>query len=182
MPNLTPEIGEIFDREETVTYPVLEGDITVQLGIDVVTGMPRLFADFEKEVTQNNFLELTKKEDGLAAVQLASAGGVATHFNQYVPELSEALPREDAADGDYARRIVGASLLGFKANIALPLSDTNAKINAGDKLEVADPAGGLDKSSATTNVCTAVESKNANSGGVILVDLSGPIRVKAATP
>jgi hypothetical protein len=181
MPNLTSEIGDIFDREETRTYPVKEGDLTVETGIDVVNGMPRVYASFEDEVTQNNFLELVDAGGELVAVQLASAGGLATHFNQYIPELDQSLPIKDTSDGDYPRRFVGASQLGYKPEIALPLADDNSKITAGDKLEVKDPKEGLDKTSATTNVCIAMEPKLANSGGVILVELRGPIKVKTKT-
>ena len=179
MPNLTPEIGVIFDREETLTYPVKEGDITVKLGIDVINGESRLFANFENEVNQNNFLEFVDKGDeGLVAVQLATNGGLATHFCQFEPELTEALPHEDTPEGDYSHRIVGVSQLGYKNDIRLPLIDANDKIRAGDKLEVDDPKKGLNKSSFTEFTCTALESKESNTGGTILVELSGPIRVK----
>lgn len=178
MADLGYKTGVIFPREDTKTYELLEGDFTVQTGINVRNGEKTSIGLFSKQVDEENFLVYGAEE---LSMELAPEGGVATHFNQFEPELQKALPTENKTNGNYTRRIVGASRL-VPTEVHLPLASDNVEISVGNNLEIKGAKLGLDKSTATTNVARALESKKANSGGYILVSIDGGIRVKTTSP
>lgn len=171
---LNNKTGVIFPKDITKTYEVDEGDYKINIGYDILTGMPRLYGTFTNQVDQENFLKIS----GDATVTLPEDEEIATHYNQYNPEDKAGLPNEDRINGEYTPRHVGASSLVPMAEVPLPLIKDNVAIKAGDKLEIRDPKRGLDKSQATNNTCTAVQDVPANTGGYILVKIDGSIRVK----
>lgn len=175
MMNLKNKIGTIFEKKDVKTYEVIEGDFTTQKVVNVRNGETIIGGIFENQVDEECFLAYGSED---LSVTLAPAGGLATHFNQYEPELQINLPTENVVDGDYTRRIVGAAQLKLDEK-PLPLDPDNVAIKSGDRLEVKNPKTGLDKSSATNNTAVALETVGAKTGGYILVSIEGPIRVKA---
>lgn len=171
---LNNKTGAIFPKDITKTYEVDEEDYKINIGYDILSGMPRLFGTFTKQVDQENFLKIS----GDATVTLPEDGDVATHYNQYNPEPKVGLPNEDRDSGEYTPRHVGASSLVPMAEVPLPLVKNNKEIKAGDRLEIRDPKKGLDKSQATIDTCVAVQDVSANTGGYVLVKIEGSIRVK----
>ncbi len=170
------KIGTFFEESEVKTYEVEEGPMTYRKGINPNNGLPNEQVTFEKQVDEENFLV---QGTGERSMKLAEAGGIATHFNPYDPEVNGSLPKANAAAGAYPKRYVGAAKLTSR-ELQLPLAPDNVEIKAGDKLEIKDPKKGLDKSAATTNVVTSFDNIPANTGGYVTVDCDGPIRVKAA--
>lgn len=171
---LTNEIGVIFPKDITVTRELDEGDYEISIGYDILNGMPRMYGTWTKQVDQNNFLKLS----GDNTCKLPDPGEIATGFNQYAPEPKSGLPNEDRTNGNYTPRHVGVSQLVPMGEVLLPLDPENIAIKAGDRLEIKDPKTGLDKSAATNNTCVAVQDVPAATGGYILVELEGGIRVK----
>jgi hypothetical protein len=169
------KIGTFYNKEEMKTYEVEEGEITVIKALSRPHGDPVVVVIFESQVDEENFLIQGTKERSL---KLAEAGEVATHINMYDPEVSGSLPAEDALEGEYEPRFVAAAKLKSGEQL-MPLAPDNVEIKAGDKLEIKDPKKGLDKTLETTNVATSWEDIPANTGGYILVELDGPIQVKA---
>lgn len=174
---LTNKTGVIFPKEITKTRELDEGDYEVTIGYDILTGMPRMNGTWTKQVDEENFLKLVG--DNLYA--LPEAGDIATGYCQYYPETKAGLPNEDRSNGNYTRRHVGVSGLVPTPEVPLPLSPDNAAIKAGDRLEIKDPKKGLDKSAATNNTCVALQDVPADTGGYILVELEGGIRVKPSS-
>lgn len=170
------KIGTFYSKEEMKTYDVEEGAVTITKGLSRPHGDPVEVATFENQVDEENFLIRGTKERSL---KLAEAGEVATHINMYDPEFTGAVPSEDAIEGAYEPRFVAAAKLKSGEQL-MPLAPDNVEIKAGDKLEIKDPKKGLDKSAATTNVATSWDDVPANTGGYILVELDGPVRVKSS--
>ncbi len=176
------KVGTYFAPEETKTYAVVEGDITVASGISVLTGKRDNYLVFENEVVPETFLEFAGVVDekyGLQCMQPAETA--ATHICMYSPEWEGGFrPTEAADDGEYDRRQVGCSELYANHEYRLPLSATNAAISVNDYLELTSATGGLDKA-ASTSTCIALEAKAANEGGEIFVRLTEP-KIPVASP
>lgn len=170
------KIGTFYSKEEMKTYDVEEGALTVSKALSRPHGDPIVVINLAAQVDEENFLVQGTSERSL---KLAPAGGVATHINMYAPEVSGVLPTENAAAGAYEPRFVAAAKLKSGEQL-MPLAPDNVEIKAGDKLEIKDPKKGLDKSAATTNVATSWDDIPANTGGYILVELDGPVRVKSS--
>lgn len=177
-------IGTYFLPEETRDYAVKEGNITVSSGINCVTGKRDKFLNFANEIVEETFLEFSGTVDseyGMICMQKASAGGYATHINEYEPEFEVGfIPTSNATDGNYSRRHVGCSELRAGREYRLPCSATNSAISVNDCLELTSATGGLDKSASTTTVI-ALEAKSANEGGYIFVRLGEP-KIPVASP
>lgn len=167
------EIGTFFTEDETKTYEVIEGNITIDNGLDLRNGVRKDFMKFANEVKDNTFLEFSKEE---LSMQPVSAGGEATHICAYEPEFPAGfMPKEAMADGTYTRRIVGCSGFRDGREYRLPLNPKNIEIKAGDALELIDAYTGLDKSTKTSTTVRALENVPANAGQeLIYVYLSEP--------
>lgn len=176
------KIGTYFSPEETKTYAVVEGDISIATGISVLTGKRDEYLAFENEVIPETFLEFAGVVDekyGLQCMQPAETE--ATHICMYDPEWEGGFrPTEAVEDGDYDRRQVACSELYANKEYRLPLSATNKAISVNDELELVSATGGLDKASSTTGVF-ALEAKAANEGGEIFVRLAEP-KIPVASP
>lgn len=176
------KIGTYFSPEETKTYAVVEGDITIASGISTLTGKRDNYIVFENEVVPETFLEFAGVVDSKYGLQcMKPAETAATHICMYEPEFEGGFrPTTSVADGSYERRQVGASELYANKEYILPLSATNSAIDVNDNLELVSATGGLDKAASTTT-CIALESKAANEGGEIFVRLTEP-KIPVASP
>jgi len=161
---MTELVGTIFPRPEVKTYECLDGDWEYSL-FTKLNGEKEEGGNFTEEIKQMNFLVF----EG-ADLKLAPEKEIATHINQYSPEISSPLPREDAAEGDYPKRYVGGWAIR-PGEFPLPLISGNAEIKEGDKLNIADSSEGLDKTANKTNVVTALEDVPADTGGTIFVHI-----------
>lgn len=170
------KIGTFYSKEEMKTYDVEEGAVIITKGLSRPHGDPVETATFENQVDEENFLIPGTNE---RSIKLAAAGEIATHINMYDPEFSGKVPTESAAAGEYEPRFVAAAKLKSGEQL-MPLASDNVEIKAGDKLEIKDPKLGLDKTLETTDVAISWDDVPANTGGYILAEVSGPIRVKAS--
>ena len=165
-------IGTFFEKAEGRTYEVNEGNVSIDTGYSTINGAEQKFFKFQYPIKQENFLQfdLGSGKD----LQMTKATTMATHITMYPCEFpSGAFPTEAINDGSYKRFVTAFKLK--EGELILPLASDNVAITSGDYLCLDAYNTGLDKytgSTATMQVCQALESKSANSGGYIICYLS----------
>lgn len=164
-------IGTFFEKAEGRTYEVNEGNVSIDTGYSTINGAKQKFFKFQYPIEAENFLQfdLGSGKD----LQMTKATTKATHITMYPCEFpSGAFPTEAVNDGSYKRFVTAFKLK--TGELILPLADDNVAITSGDYLCLDAYNTGLDKytgSTASMQVCQALESKSANSGGYIIVHL-----------
>ena len=164
-------IGTFFEKAEGRAYEVNEGNVSVDTGYSTINGAKQKFFKFANPIGAENFLQfdLGSGKD----LTMTKATTKATHITMYEPEFpSGAYPTSAVTDGSYRRFVTAFKLK--TGELQLPLADDNVAITSGDYLCLDAYNTGLDKytgSTATMQVCQALESKSANSGGYIIVHL-----------
>lgn len=164
-------IGTFFKKEEGRAYEVNEGNVSVASGYSTINGAKQDFFYFANPIGAENFLQfdLGSGKD----LTMTKATTKATHITMYDPELPKgAYPKTSVNDGSYRRFVTAFKLK--TGELQLPLADDNVAITSGDYLCVSAYNTGLDKYTGSTpsmQVCQALESKSANSGGYIIVHL-----------
>ena len=159
-------IGTFFEKEEGRTYECNEGNISVDNGYSCINGAKQKFFKFASPILAESFLEFDLTED----LTVKGAETVATHMTQYEAEYpSGAFPQENITDGSYRRFVTAFKLK--KGEMQLPLADNNSAIVVGDYLAIVDYKDGVDKYTGESHFVQALESKQANEGGYIIVNM-----------
>ena len=159
-------IGTFFEKEEGRTYECSEGDITVADGYSCINGAKQKFFNFEAPIKAECFLEFDLTDD----LCVKGAETLATHMTMYEAEFpTGAFPQEDISDGSYKRFVTAFKLK--KGELQLPLADNNSAIAVGDFLAITTYDDGVDKYTGESEFVQALESKNANEGGYIIVNM-----------
>ena len=152
-------IGTFFEKEEGRTYVCNEGNISVDTGYSTINGATQKFLE-------ESFLEFDLTDD----LCVKGATTVATHMTQYEAEFpSGAFPQQAITDGSYKRYVTAFKLR--KGEMQLPLADNNSAIAVGDYLAITTYADGVDKYEGDSHFVQALESKTANEGGYIIVNM-----------
>ena len=159
-------IGTFFEKEEGRTYECNEGDISVDSGYSCINGAKQQFFKFEAPILAESFLEFDLTDD----LCVKGAESLATHMTQYEAEFpSGAFPQEAITDGSYKRFVTAFKLR--KGEMQLPLADNNSAIAVGDFLAITTYDDGVDKYTGESEFVQALESKQANEGGYIIVNM-----------
>ena len=159
-------IGTFFEKAEGRTYECNEGDISVDSGYSCINGAKQKFFKFEAPITAECFLEF----DTTADLTVKGAEEMATHMTMYEAEFpTGAFPQEEITDGSYRRFVTAFKLR--KGEMQLPLADNNSAITVGDFLAITTYNDGVDKYTGESEYVQALESKSANEGGYIIVNM-----------
>lgn len=159
-------IGTFFEKEDGRTYECSEGDISVSTGYSCINGAKQKFLNFEAPITAECFLEFDLTDD----LTVKGAEELATHMTMYEAEFpSGALPQQAITDGSYKRFVTAFKFK--KGEMLLPLADNNSAINVGDFLAITTYDDGVDKYTGESEFVQALESKKANEGGYIIVNM-----------
>ena len=159
-------IGTFFEKEEGRTYECNEGDISVSTGYSCINGAKQKFFNFEAPIGAECFLEF----DTTADLTVKGAETLATHMTMYEAEFPHGKFPQEAITDDSYRRFVTAFKLR-KGEMQLPLADNNSAISVGDFLAITTYDDGVDVYSGESEFVQALESKKANEGGYIIVNM-----------
>ena len=159
-------IGTFFEKAEGRTYECNEGAITVDNGYSCINGAKQKFFKFASPILAESFLEFDLTED----LTVKGATTVATHMTMYEAEFpTGGFPQEAINDGSYRRFVTAFKLK--KGEMQLPLADNNSAIAVGDYLAIVDYKDGVNKYEGDSHFVQALESKSANEGGYIIVNM-----------
>ena len=159
-------LGTFFEKEEGRTYVCNEGNISVDTGYSTINGAKQKFFKFASPILAESFLEFDLTDD----LCVKGATTVATHMTQYEAEFpSGAFPQQAITNGSYKRYVTAFKLR--KGEMQLPLADNNKAIAVGDYLAITTYNDGVDKYTGESHFVQALESKTANEGGYIIVNM-----------